>query len=307
MTMVSVVVPVYHNEGSLLPLYEKFTEIEAQLNARDITLQLIFVDDGSQDASFERLMEIKKKRPETTIVKLARNFGAVTASKTGLKFVEGDCFMWIAADLQDPPAVILEMVSHWKAGNKYVIVVRNQREDPPLSKLFSSIYYRLLRTFVMPNYPEGGFDLAMMDAQLLPYIRDSSKRINTPLLSYWLGFTPYIMTYDRQKRIHGKSQWSFIKRLNFMLDSLLGFSVLPLRFISFVGLIVSILSFLYGISVSVAAILGNVPVQGFATLVSLITFLLGLIIIMLGIIGEYIWRIFIQVNQRPEAVIDEVY
>lgn len=307
MVKVSVIVPVYHNEGSLAPLFQEFLKLEANLKALGVELQLIFVDDGSKDNSLQELMKIKAQREDVTIVKLARNFGAVTASKTGLSFVTGDCFMWIAADLQDPPAIIEEMVKAWLQGHKYVIAVRKERDDPFFSRIFSSIYYWLLRRLVVRNYPHGGFDLALMDVQLLPFIRDSSKSVNTPLLSYWLGFTPYILEYNRRKRIHGKSQWTFIKRMNFLLDSLLGFSVLPLRLISLIGVIVSFLSFLYGTSVVVNALFGNMDVQGFATLAALITFLLGLIIIMLGLIGEYLWRIFVQVNQRPEVIIDEVY
>ncbi len=305
--MVSVIVPVYHNEGSLAPLYQEFLKLEANLKASQLQLQLIFVDDGSKDNSLQELMKIKAQREDVTIIKLARNFGAVTASKTGLSFVKGDCFMWIAADLQDPPAIIEEMVKAWQGGHKYVIAVRKERDDPFFSRIFSGIYYWLLHRLVVNNYPHGGFDLALMDVQLLPFIRDSSKSVNTPLLSYWLGFTPYIIEYNRRKRIHGKSQWTFIKRMNFLLDSLLGFSVLPLRLISLIGVFVSLLSFLYGTSVVVNTLFGNMDVQGFATLAALITFLLGLIIIMLGLIGEYLWRIFVQVNQRPEAIIDEIY
>jgi dolichol-phosphate mannosyltransferase len=136
---------------------------------------------------------------------------------------------------------------------------------------------------------------------------NSSKNINTPLFAYWLGFPPEIIPYDRRKRLHGQSRWTFSKRVKFFIDSLLGFSVVPIRMISTVGIAVSILSILYGSSVAVSAILGNREVPGFPTLAALLAFLLGLIILMLGIIGEYIWRIFDEVNHRPEAVIDEIY
>ncbi|MGQ9888190.1 MAG: glycosyltransferase family 2 protein [Aggregatilineales bacterium] len=307
MKTISVVVPVYYNERSLPLLYERLVEVEAQLAARDCALELIFVDDGSGDGSLAELLKIKERRPATRVIKLARNFGAVRASKTGLHFVTGDCFMWIAADLQDPPSIILEMIEHWLSGSKFVIAVRAERQDPPLSRLFSGVYYWLLRRLVLSDYPRGGFDLALMDKTLLPYLRDSSKNVNTPLLAYWLGFQPVTLTYNRQRRLYGRSRWTFWKRVKFMLDSLLGFSVLPLRLISLFGALVSLLSFSYGIVVVVNALLGVREVQGFPTLVALITFLLGLIIIMLGIIGEYLWRIFDEVNKRPEVVIDEIY
>jgi dolichol-phosphate mannosyltransferase len=307
MKTVSVVVPVYYNAGSLPHLYQEFTALESELAKRDMALELIFVDDGSGDESMIELLKIKKQREATRIVKLARNFGAVHASKSGLRFVTGDCFMWIAADLQDPPAIIAEMVDAWLDGAKFVIATRAQRDDPFVSRVLSGIYYWLLRRLVAERYPDGGFDLALMDISLLPYIRDSSKTVNTPLLAYWLGFMPVTLRYHRRRRIHGRSRWSFGKRIRFMVDSLLGFSVAPLRFITLIGFVVSLLSFLYGGIVIFNALRGIVDVQGFPTLVALITFLLGLIIVMLGIIGEYIWRIFEEINRRPEVVIDEVY
>lgn len=307
MKTLSIVVPVYYNEQSLPHLCEELQHLEPQLAERGLGLQVIFVDDGSGDGSLRELLEIKRRRPETTVVKLTRNFGAVHASKTGFRFVTGDCFMILAADLQDPPELILDMVREWQAGSKYVICSRQDREDPPLTKFYAAIYYRLLRLFVTKNYPEGGYDLALMDQALLPYLRDSSKNINTPLFAYWLGFKPTVLTYRRRKRRYGRSRWTFTKKLKFFLDSLLGFSIVPIRMISFLGLAVSLLSFIYGSVVAINALRGVSDVQGFPTIVALLSFLLGLIIVMLGVIGEYIWRIFDEVNKRPETVIDDIY
>jgi dolichol-phosphate mannosyltransferase len=308
MKTISIVVPVYYNEGSLPLLYKEFIEVESQLKSHDLALQLIFVDDGSGDNSFAELMRIKEQRPDTTVIKLIRNFGAVQASKTGLSYVTGDCFMLFAADLQDPPSIIVEMATRWQAGNPYVIAVRKERDDPFISRIYAAIYYWLLRNLVVANYPYGGFDMFMLDSKALAYMRDSAKNINPSLLSYWFGYPASVLEYKRRKREHGKSRWSLSKRVKFLIDSLLGFSVLPLRLISLVGLFVSLLSFAYGgLIVFNALAFGVRDVEGFPTLVALITFLLGLIIVMLGIIGEYLWRIFDQLNQRPEVIIDEVF
>lgn len=307
MKTISVVIPVYYNEGSLLPLFEKLQDIEKQLAERDMALQLIFVDDGSKDASFERLMTIKAARPQTTVIKLARNFGAVSASKTGLKFVKGDCFMLLAADLQDPPQIIIRMADEWAKGNNYVIAVRRTRVDPPLTRIFAGFYYWLLKNLVVQDYPNGGFDMFLLDKKALEHFQNSAKDINPSLLSYWFGFEPVVLEYDRQERMYGKSRWTFTKKMKFFLDSLLGFSVLPLRLMSLFGVIVSALSFAYGLLVTVNALMGVRDVPGFPTLIALITFLLGFIIVMLGIIGEYLWRIVVQLNQRPETVIDEIH
>lgn len=303
---VSIVVPVYYNELSVPPLFAELQQIEAQLLAEDVRLQLIFVDDGSRDDSFQELLSIKRQRKGTTVVKLTRNFGAVHATKTGFRFVEGDCFMVLAADLQDPPSLILEMVKRWKTGSKYVVCARTDRRDPPISKLFSAIYYKLVRLLVVTDYPQRGYDMALMDRDLLKYLMASSKNINTPLFAFWLGFKPDVIEYARAERVHGKSRWTFKKRVKFFLDSLLGFSIAPIRAVSALGLVVSLVSFGYGVSVIIARLRGDVPVAGFAALTALIAFLLGIVILTLGVIGEYVWRIFDEVSGRPESVIDEV-
>jgi dolichol-phosphate mannosyltransferase len=307
MKVISVVVPVYYNEGSLAPLLDELSAVEARLREQEMGLELIFVDDGSGDNSFAELMKIKDRRPATKIIKLTRNFGAIHATKTGFRFVTGDCFMNLAADLQDPPDLILKVIEPWQRGSKFVLAVRSHREDPISAKFFAWIYYMLLRLFVVSDYPRGGFDLALMDKALLPYLNNSSKNINTPLFAYWLGFKPDTIEYARRRREHGKSRWSFWKRLKLFIDAILGFSIVPIRMISLIGVIVSLLSFAYGFIILFNTLAGHGAVAGFATIVALISFLLGMVIIMLGIIGEYLWRIFDETNKRPEAVIDEIH
>lgn len=304
---VSVIVPVYYNAGSLALLNERLESVEQELLARHgVELQLIFVNDGSRDGSQQELLAIKQLRPDATIIKLSRNFGAVHASRTGFHFVEGDAFIILAADLQDPPELLLEMVPHWLEGRKFIIAVRKSRADPLLSRLYSWLYYKVLRFLVLPGYPSGGFDIALMDRAMLEPMRNCSKNAFTPLLAYWLGYEPFTIYYHRERREHGKSGWTFGKKAKTFLDVMLGFSVTPIRLISAIGVVVSVVSFLYGLSVILGAVLGEIAVSGFATIASLVTFLLGLIILMLGIIGEYLWRIFDEVNRRPETVIDEV-
>jgi dolichol-phosphate mannosyltransferase len=303
---VSVVVPVYYNAESLPHLFTALQIQESRLAAMDCDMELIFVDDGSGDQSWAALRAIKMQRPATRLVKLARNFGAIHSSKVGLNYVTGDCFMWLAADLQDPPDLVTEMTAHWLNGAKFVLAARITRGDPLLTKWFAGLYYRLVRRFIVPDYPPSGFDIMLMDAQLLPYVRDSSKNMNTTLLLYWLGFKPAIIDYVRPERPYGKSRWTFIKKFNYFVDSLVGFSVLPIRIMSVVGFIVAGLSFLYGVFIGVSYLFGVRDVPGFPTLAALIAFLLGLVILMLGIIGEYIWRIFDEITRRPEVVIDEV-
>lgn len=302
----SVVVPVYFNAPSLPVLFEELAVVEEKLRERGLALELIFVDDGSGDDSYQELLKIKQRRPATRLVKLTRNFGGVHAVKIGFQLVTGDCFMMLAADCQDPPAMIVEMADRWLAGSKYTVCARAGRQDPPAKKLFAYFYYRLLRLFVAKDYPATGYDLALMDKAMLVHLQTSAKNINTPLFAFWLGFKPTVLSYERRRRLHGKGRWTFAKSFKFMLDSLLGFSIVPIRAISAVGLVVSCLSFLYGGVVVASALLHGSEIRGWSSMAALVSFLLGLIIVMLGIIGEYIWRIFDEVSRRPEAVIEEI-
>lgn len=304
---VSIVIPVYYNAESLPDLYGRLSDIEARLDELNLDLELIFVDDGSGDGSLRELLQIKQSRPATRIVKLTRNFGAVHASKCGLQFVTGDCFMILAADLQDPPELILQLVERWLNGSRFTICERISRDDPAISVIYSKIYYWLVDRLVLKGYPQGGYDMALMDRSLLPYLVNSSKNLYTPLLAYWLGFKPQVIKYHRQKRQHGRSRWNFTKKLSATLDVFLGFSIKPVRLISLFGVGLAFLSFIYGNLLVINALRGDRPVPGFATLACLICFLLGIVIVMLGVIGEYLVRVFEELNKRPEVVIDEVY
>lgn len=308
MKKISVVIPVYFNEKSLPHLFEKLLWLESELlNKFDLHLELIFVDDGSGDNSLNELLNFKQSRPTTTIIKLTRNFGGIHAVKKGFQRVTGDCFMMLAADLQDPPELILELASKWIDGSKFIICERISREDSWGSKLLSLIYYRVLRLIVVKDYPIGGYDLALMDQAFLPFLQNSSKSSFPPILAYWLGYKPEIILYHRNKRLHGKSRWTFRKKINTFLDVMLGFSVTPIRLISIFGFFVSFSSFIYGLTVVINTLLGSASQPGYASIAALITFLLGLTILMLGVIGEYLWRVFDEVNKRPEAVIEEIW
>jgi polyisoprenyl-phosphate glycosyltransferase len=307
MKKISVVIPVYNAADTLHPLYDEFCKIEPELLEAEIELELIFVDDGSTDDTLILLLDMKKKRPETCIVKLTRNFGAVKAVKAGFQQVTGDCFMAISADLQDPVDLIPTLAKKWQEGSKYTILARSTRDDPITSKLFSWIFYYLIRKLIFKSYPKGGFDVALMDKVFLEYLNRSGKNINPSLYSYYLGFEPTIIPYDRRKRAKGKSKWGFGRKANYFIDSLLGFSIAPLRIVTAIGAVVALTSFAFGIVIVVSALIKGSPVPGFPSLAALVSFLSGTSLFVSALIGEYVWRIFDQVNQRPESVIEDIF
>jgi glycosyltransferase involved in cell wall biosynthesis len=303
----SIVTPVYFNADSLPALFERLQWLEGELNLRNVDLELIFVDDGSGDTSLEELLKIKAARPATKVVSLSRNFGAVAASKTGFRYVTGDAFLILSADLQDPPEQVLTMADEWLAGEKFVVSVREARRDPAPTRLFAWVYYKVVDLMVVPGYPRGGFDLFLMDKVMLPYMAGSVKRTNPTVYAWWLGFRPKVLYYTRQERRYGKSRYTFRKKLRFLFDTFTGFSATPIRALSAFGVVVACLSFAYGLSVVLAALFGDIPVPGFPTLAALISFFSGMILIMLGTLGEYLWRIFDAVSDKPESVVDEEF
>ena len=303
----SLVIPVYFNSGSLPHLFKALLEIKGFLAAKKMGLELVFVDDGSGDDSLAQLLAFKAGKPYVKVIKHTRNFGAPRAAKTGLRFVTGDAFIISAADLQDPPTLIPQMVELWLNGSKFVLCARSSRDDPWSSVIFSKAYYFLLRLLVLPQFPANGYDMALMDAVMLPYLLQSSKSSYVPLLAYWLGYRPEIIYYHRPARAHGRSMWTFTKKVHLFLDVMLGFSINPIRIISGLGALISCLSVSYGIFIVCNGLLHKIPVPGFASLAALISFLLGLVILMLGVIGEYLWRIFEELNRRPESVVEKIY
>lgn len=303
----SVVVPVYFNAESLPLLFGELKAVEAGLRERDVGLELIFVNDGSRDSSLDALLEIKRRRPATKVINLTRNFGAVAAAKTGFRFVTGDAFTIVAADLQDPLDQIVAMVDKWLQGDRFVVCVRTSREDPAASRLFSRAYYLAVRWFVASDYPASGYDLMLMDKTMLPYMAGSSKHTNPQLYAFWLGFEPAFLKGHRRPRAHGRSRWTFANKLNYFVDSLSGFSAAPIRLLSLIGVLVAFASFVYGVSIFVAALVWDFEVKGFATLAVLISFFSGLILVMLGVLGEYLWRVLDALNEKPEAVIDQTF
>ena len=299
---VSVVVPVYFNAPSLPELFSRLDNLNRELLGINLELEVVAVDDGSKDDSFAILVEYSKKYSFLNAFQLTKNFGEATASKFGLKKITGDAFSVLAADLQDPPELIFEMAKNWLEGNSYVICERTKRNDPIFSKFLANLYYKFLTKFIMPTYPKKGIDLFLMDSKYLPVIIESSKSSSIPLILSWIGIEPLKIGYVRQTREHGKSTWTIFKRINLLLDVLFSFSRKPIRIVSSIGAVTALAGLIYGISVIIERLNGITGSQGTASLIALVSFTSGLVLLTLGIIAEYIWRIWDEVNNRPDGI-----
>ena len=303
----SIIIPVYYNGLNIPHLIPRLKALQDKLPG--CSLEFVFVDDGSGDDSFALLFQEHQKDSRIKIVKLSRNFGSMSAIQAGLHHATGDCSGITTADLQDPPELFIEMIEKWRAGSKVVMAFREGREDSRLQTFFASAYYHLLDAFALKGYPRGGFDMVLLDRQVVEELkRISEKNTNIMNLIFWLGHDRSSISYVRQKREHGRSRWTLSKKIKLLIDSFVNFSYIPIRFISAVGCITALLSFSYGLLVLFLWFFAQqaVPVRGWASIVALITFLLGLIMVMLGIIGEYLWRNFDEARKRPGYIVDRV-
>jgi glycosyltransferase involved in cell wall biosynthesis len=302
----SIVVPVYYNEENLPDTIPRLLALRDKIPHE---IELIFVDDGSKDRSLEILLKHQALFPKNILViKLTRNFGEYSAVQAGLIKTTGDCVAVISADLQDPPELLVDMVRNWEKGIKAVFAVRRERDDPKLSRFFSDTFYVLFRRFAISGYPKGGFDFVLIDRQIVNDLnRIYEKNTNIMTLIYWLGHSYVCIPYNRTKRRKGTSKWTLSKRLKFAIDSFVGFSYFPIRVVSGLGLIFAFASFVYGSVVFYDWLNNAVSVPGWTTLMIVVTFTAGIQMIILGVLGEYLWRILDQSRRRPIYVIDTIY
>ena len=306
MPRLSIVVPIYYNEPNIPDTVPQLLALAPRLPGMD--LELVFVDDGSGDRSLELLLEAQRRHPDViNVVKLTRNFGSMAAIQAGLSVATGDCVGMIAADLQDPPELFLDMVRAWQEGSKAVFAVRADREESASQKFFSNSYYALMRKFALPNYPAGGFDFFLIDRQVVGDLRRVQEK-NTNLMSliFWLGYRPVLVPYVRRRREKGTSRWTLSKKIKLFIDSFVAFSYFPIRLLSVTGLVTALGGFGYAALITGMWLIRGIPVKGYAPIIIFIAVMSGVQMLMVGILGEYLWRTLDETRRRPAFVIDEV-
>jgi len=303
---VSFVVAVYHNEGALSITHEKIQSVFAN-QLQDHEYEIVFVDDGSKDGSLKEILSLRERDPHIKVITFTRNFGQMAAMLAGFKEATGDAVINISADLQDPVELIPQMVERWRGGSEIVICYRTDRSDSFLSKLISRLAYGVLR-ISLPQIPPGGFDFVLMDRKVMDVFNSVDVRhrfFQGDLL--WTGYHTSFIPYARLKRTIGKSQYNLAKKLKNFLDAVLDASYLPIRFISLVGLMSSALGVLYSIDIAFSWFRGETPFSGWAPIMIAILLVGGLIMVMLGVIGEYVWRINEEVRKRPNYLVRDKF
>lgn len=305
----SVVIPVYCNEGCLTPLMESLKRevIDGNPTHRG---EIVFVDDGSSDGSFEELQRIQKSFLEPIrVVRLTRNFGQANALFAGYSYARGKCVITMSADGQDPPDLINEMLKAFYDETFEVVICGRSNRDESLYRIVTSrLFYYLIRKMTFPDMPSGGFDFWLMSRRALEaFIRNSDAYPFFQGQLMWLGFKTKFLYYDRKERLAGFSKWTFAKKVTYLLDGMLAYSFAPIRIMSLAGCGFSLLGFGYaGVILLNRSFFGN-AVKGWAPLMIVLLVIGGFQMIMLGVIGEYLWRTLAQVRRRDRYLIDAVY
>ena len=301
---ISVVIPIYNEEENLPVLYQRLT---AALKGMGRNYEIVFVDDGSRDLSFDCMNHLAKEDPMITIIELSRNFGHQVAISAGLDYARGKGVIVMDADLQDPPEFLPPLITKWKEGHDVVYATRKDRKEGWLKRMAYAAFYRLLHRTANIDIPLDAGDFCIMDRRVVDLLMAMPERNRFVRgIRSWVGLDQVGLAYERQARYAGCSRYTFIRLVYLALDGLISFSYLPLRVIAILGIFISLFSILMAIFYAVKKLLVGLNPPGFATLTVAIFFFAGIQLITIGVIGEYVGRIFEEVKQRPLYIVRRV-
>jgi len=301
--MLSLIIPVYQNEANLDRLLAEAGELRSKL---PVAMEAVFVVDGSPDGCLEILRRRLPSAPfPARLISLSRNFGSFSAVAAGLEAGAGDYFAVLAADLQEPPELIVEFCEVLTGGQADVVFgCRTGRADPWLSEFFSRLFWRIYRAFIVPEMPQGGVDVFGCTRQVRDWLlRCPEANTNLIALLFWVGFRRHYATYERRARTEGRSAWTIGKKLRYSLDSIFNFTDLPVRLLLIVGSVGVAFAVLFGIVLVVFKLSGRIPVPGYSAIVLTIVFFGGLASLGLGIVGQYLWLTLQNARRRPNWIV----
>ena len=303
---VSIVVPVYNEEHAIGPY---LAAIGPAVEASGLRCEFVFVDDGSRDSTIDVLRAHQKSDPRIRIVRLSRNFGKEAAVTAGLDLARGDVVVPMDVDLQDPPSLLPQLLEKWREGFDVVYGVRVSRTtDTGLKRMTAGWFYRLFNRVSSVPIPENVGDFRLLDRRVIEALKLFPER-NRFLkgLFAWVGFRSVGVPYSRAERVSGKTTWNYWKLWNFALDGITGFSTVPLRIWVYFGALVSFLGFAYALYLVVRVFTIGIDAPGYSSIMVAILVFGGLQLLSLGLLGEYVGRIFSEVKQRPIYVVDRLW
>lgn len=304
--LITLLIPVFNEEESIDIFMQTVNKI---LGETALNYEFLFINDGSTDNTLQKLLKYGQSDQKISVLNLSRNFGKEAALTAGIDYASGDVAVPIDVDLQDPPEVILQFVERWKEGYDVVYGLRVCRTREGLSKRFhASMFYKIFNRFSPIPIPENAGDFRLLDRRVIEILRKlpERNRFMKGLFS-WVGFNSTEVRYTRPQRMTGRSNWNYWRLWNFALDGIVSFSTIPLRVWGYLGLIVSMISFFYGLFIISYTLLSGIKLPGYASLMTVVLFLGGIQLLSIGIIGEYIGRLIVEVKGRPIYIVENIY
>lgn len=305
MKKISIIIPAYNEEEALPALMERITKFAD--DTKDYDFEFLFVNDGSKDRTIELIKEYREKDKRVCYVDFARNFGKETAMKAGIDYATGDAVVFLDADLQDPPEIITEMIKYWEEGYDDVYAQRKSRKGETWMKKFTSkMYYKVLQDLTNVPIQRDTGDFRLLDRRCvnaLKVMKESQR--NSKSMFSWIGYKKKAIFYDRDPRVAGKTKWNYSKLINLAIDGITSFTTSPLRISTFIAIPTFLILFVYFIYVIAKSFIVNQPIQAFQATILLILFFSGIQIMLFGIVGEYLGRIFNETKNRPLYLVNE--
>ncbi len=303
---ISLIIPMYNEEDNIETLFKRVIDTLEKLK---LTYEIICVNDGSKDRTLEILINYHQTNQAIKVVNLSRNFGKDIALTAGIDCAHGNAVIPIDADLQDPPELIGEMIQKWQEGYDIVYATRESRQGETWFKRFTAnIFYILLDKITKVDIPKNTGDFRLLDRQVVEAIKRLPERTRFMKgIFAWVGFKSISIVFERQPRLQGNTKWNYWKLWNFALDGITSFSVLPLKVWTYMGLVISIISLVYASFLVIRTIFFGIDVPGYASLMVTILFLGGIQLITLGIIGEYLGRVYEEIKGRPLYLVRDLY
>lgn len=305
MKKITIIIPAYNEEESLPYLYERLDKLMTSM--KNYEFEILFVNDGSKDKTINIIKELRQKDKKISYVDFSRNFGKEIAMIAGLDYATGDCVIFMDADLQDPPELIPELVKYWEDGYDDVYAKRRSRKGETwLKKFTSKMYYKVLQKTTKIEIQKDTGDFRLLDRRCvnaLRKIRESER--NTKSMFSWIGYKKKEVLYDRDPRVAGTTKWNYKKLIDLAIDGITSFTTSPLRLSTYIAIPTFLVLFVYFVYVIIKSCMIHEAIQAFQAIILLILFFSGIQILLFGIIGEYLGRIFNETKNRPLYLVNE--
>ena len=305
MKKITIIIPAYNEEESLEKLYDRLSKVVNGIT--NYEFEMLFINDGSKDRTKEILKELREKDNRVSYVNFSRNFGKETAMMAGMDYAKGDAVVFMDADLQDPPELIPELIKYWEQGYDDVYAKRRSRKGETFIKKFTSkMYYKILQSLTRVEIQKDTGDFRLLDIRCVNALRKmrESQRCSKSMFS-WIGYNKKEVLFDRDPRVAGTTKWNYKKLVDLAIDGITSFTTSPLRISTYLSIPTFLTLFIYFIYVIIKCITQDVAMQAFQAIILICLFFFGTIILLIGIIGEYLGRIFNETKNRPLYFVDD--